>query len=87
METQALANTIGYIAALIGSLMFMPQAYQVWKTKNTSGISLISYFLLGSVSVLWFVYGYLMHATPVMIVNFIIAVLSLYIVLAKLRYK
>ncbi len=87
METKILADIIGYIAALIGSLMFMPQAYQIWKTKDTSGVSLMSYFLLLVVSILWVIYGSLMQATPVIIVNSIITVLSLYIVFMKVRNK
>ncbi|MBP9815697.1 hypothetical protein KBD09_00465 [Candidatus Woesebacteria bacterium] len=87
MDTKVLADIIGYLAAFIGSCMFMPQAYQVWKTKDTSGISFMSYLLLLIVSILWVIYGNLMHATPVIIVNTIITVLSLYIVLMKVRHK
>lgn len=87
METKVLADIIGYIAAIIGSCMFMPQAYQIWKTKDTSGVSLMSYFLLLIVSILWVIYGSLMQATPVVIVNTIITVLSLYIVFMKIRNK
>jgi len=87
MDVQNLANTIGYIAAIIGSCMFMPQAYQIWKTKNTKGVSLVSYIMLVIVSVLWALYGLLLHATPVILVNTIIGFLSTYIVLMKLRHK
>lgn len=40
---------IGTIAAILTTLSFLPQAYQVIKTKDTSGISLGMYtmFVLG----------------------------------------
>ena len=87
METKVLADIIGYIAAIIGSCMFMPQAYQIWKTKDTSGVSLMSYFLLLIVSIIWMSYGILMDAIPVILVNAIITVLSSYIVFMKFRNR
>ncbi len=87
MNIETIANIIGYAAAILGSAMFMPQAITVWKTKQTKGISLMSFIMLTIVSCLWFVYGFLLHAMPVMIVNAILTVLSLYIVLMKLKYK
>jgi MtN3 and saliva related transmembrane protein len=87
MDTQTLANIIGYAAATIGAIMFMPQAITIWKTKQTKGVSLMSFSLLAIVSCLWFAYGILMHATPVVLVNAIIAILSVFIIFMKLKYK
>lgn len=36
-------DTIGYCAALLTTLSFLPQAIKTIKTKDTSGISLIMY--------------------------------------------
>lgn len=87
MNTEIIANIIGYAAATLGSAMFMPQAIAVWKTKQTKGISLMSFVMLAIVSCLWFTYGYLLHVMPVMILNAILIILSIYIVMMKLKYK
>ena len=87
MENQVLANIIGYIAAIIGATMFVPQAVTIWKTKETKGISLLSFSLLGIVSLLWFVYGLLLEAIPIIMVNAIIGLLCVFIISMKLKYK
>ena len=48
---------VGTIAAILTTISFMPQAYQVIKTKDTSGISLGMYiaFVLGVF--LWIIHG------------------------------
>lgn len=48
---------VGTIAAILTTISFMPQAYQVIKTKDTSSISLGMYiaFVLGVF--LWIIHG------------------------------
>lgn len=86
MSSVEIANILGYIAAGIGIVMFLPQAIQVWKTKNTKSISLISFLLFGIASLLWTVYGIIMKAPPIIVVNLVIVVLSAFIVLMKIKY-
>ena len=81
-----LINVIGYLAAFIGSVMFMPQVIKTWKTKETKSLSLLSYSLLVAVSLLWLIYGILLMAGPIIVVNFILLCLSTFIVILKLRY-
>ena len=45
---------IGMIAACLTTLFFVPQAIQVIKTKDTSGISLIMYSMFVIGVFLWF---------------------------------
>ncbi len=81
-----LINVIGYLAAFIGSVMFMPQVIKTWKTKETKSLSLLSYSLLVAVSLLWLIYGILLMAGPIIVVNFFLLCLSTFIVILKLRY-
>jgi MtN3 and saliva related transmembrane protein len=50
-------DTIGYIAAVLTTGSFLPQAIHTFQTKDVSGISLTMYsaFTLGIM--LWLVYG------------------------------
>ena len=87
MSQQMITDLIGYAAAFIGAGMFLPQAVTLWKTKQTKGISLLTFSLLTLVSLLWTIYGILLKAIPIILVNTIIGVLSLFIVAIKLKYK
>lgn len=87
MDQKIITDLIGYIAVVIGASMFLPQAIKVWRTKETKGISLLSFSLLTLVSLLWTIYGFLLNAIPVILVNIIVGILSLLIVFMKLKYK
>ncbi|GGC86181.1 SemiSWEET family sugar transporter [Enterococcus wangshanyuanii] len=60
---------LGIIAGICTSISFIPQAIQTIKTKNTEGISLITYilFFIGVSS--WVVYGALKWDLAVLLTN------------------
>lgn len=86
MNTSQIADVFGYAAAGIGIVMFFPQAVQCWKTKNTKAVSFLTFSLLAIASVLWLIYGMYMKAAPILLVNAVILVLSLFILYLKRRY-
>lgn len=86
MDTAVLANVIGFAAAGIGTVMFLPQAIRCWKTKETKDISFLSYFLLAIGSLLWATYGILMIALPIIFVNSIIFFISIFLLVLKKKY-
>ena len=76
---------IGSAAAVLTTLAFIPQAYQSYKTRDLSGISLPMYsaFTLGVA--LWLLYGVLKQDWPIIIANLITLGLSLLILLLKIK--
>jgi MtN3 and saliva related transmembrane protein len=78
-------DIIGYMAAIITTLSFVPQVLHTIKTKDTSGISLVMYstFVVGLC--LWFAYGVLLMAWPIIIANGITIVLASIILYHKLQ--
>jgi len=80
------ADIIGYIAAAIGTVVFLPQVIRAWKTKRTKDISLLSFTLLAIVSVLWVIYGILLKSGPLISVNSIILGLTLVLLYLKHKY-
>lgn len=78
---------IGYIAACLTTISFVPQAWKTFQTKNVSGISLGMYSIFTSGVSLWLVYGILLSAWPIVIANAITLVLALSILLMKLIYR
>lgn len=58
-----------YVIGLISVAANLPQLWDVWVSKNTSGVSVISWmgFFLGSI--FWFGYGWLHKERPIMLIN------------------
>ncbi len=84
MPTQEL---IGYLAAGLTTLSFVPQALHTFKTRDVSGISLAMYSCFTAGVALWLVYGWLLGAWPIVLANAITLALALAILLMKLRYR
>ena len=77
---------VGYVAATLTTLSFVPQARHTFQTRDVSGISLGMYsaFTLGVL--LWLVYGVLLGAWPVIIANVITLALAACILVMKLLH-
>ncbi len=80
------SETVGYAAASLTTISFIPQAWLSWKTRHTAGLSLGMYatFTLGVA--LWLAYGLLIGAWPVILANAITLVLALFILALRLRF-
>ena len=83
MSSTQTPELIGYVAALLTTLAFVPQAWQTWRTRNAAGISLGKYSLFCTGVALWLVYGVLLGAWPIVIANSVTLVLAASILLAK----
>ncbi|MBI5613541.1 hypothetical protein HY947_01320 [Candidatus Gottesmanbacteria bacterium] len=81
-----LADTLAYIATVLGLVTFTPQVFMTWKTKNAKSVSLTTYALITVASSLWFSYGVLKNATPIIIANFVIFLHAIALVILKLKY-
>lgn len=81
------ANTLGLIAGALTTVAFIPQVVKTWKSRHTLDISL-GMFSIFSVGVfLWLLYGIQLDALPIILSNGITLVLSLTILVFKLKYK
>lgn len=80
-------DVIGYIAASLTTLSFLPQALHTFRTRDVSGISLGMYSLFTAGVALWLVYGLLLGAWPLIAANAVTLALALTILVMKLRYR
>jgi MtN3 and saliva related transmembrane protein len=78
---------IGFFAAFCTTIAFLPQALKIWKTKSTKDISLYMFviFTIGVFS--WLVYGIIISDLPIILANAITLILSLFILVFKLKYN
>ena len=78
---------IGFFAAFCTTIAFLPQAIKVFKSKSTKDISLYMFiiFTIGVFS--WLIYGLIINDYPVILANAITLILSLFILLCKIKNK
>lgn len=78
---------VGYIAAFLGTVCWLPQAWKAWSSRDTSGLSLPSNLMFLLTVSLWFCYGLMVGDWPIIIANICAILIVTSIVAAKLRYK
>jgi MtN3 and saliva related transmembrane protein len=77
---------IGSIAATLTTTAFIPQAWQVWRTRHTKDISLGMYAIFTCGVALWAIYGMMIGSWPVIIANCITLVLAGAVLVMKIRF-
>ena len=80
-----LENILGYVAATLTTFAFLPQAWRMYKTKDTNAISFWMYLIFSLGVFLWLVYGIFISAWPVVIANAITLLISLWILWMKIN--
>jgi len=78
---------IGLVAASFTTFAFLPQVIKTWRMKETRDISLWMYLVFTIGVFLWLGYGILIGDYPVLIANGATLILTLTILIAKIRYK
>jgi MtN3 and saliva related transmembrane protein len=80
-------EVIGFAAAVLTTIAFLPQVYKTWKTKDVSGLSLpmLTLFLVGII--LWLVYGILKYSPSMIFANGITVVSTLILLHFKIKYN
>ena len=77
---------VGYLAAILTTLSFLPQVWHTWRTRDVRGISLGMYVVFATGVFLWLLYGILANAWPIVIANAVTLALALAILAMKLRW-
>ena len=77
---------IGTVAGCLSTAAFVPQAWQIWKTRSARDVSWAMYTMLIVGLVLWIVYGLRREALPLVLTNGVILVVALLILAMKRRF-
>jgi len=87
MTLPGLPDSVGYLAALLTTSSFVPQALLTLRTRDVSGISLSMYsaFTLGVA--LWLLYGLAIGEWPVIVANTVTLALAATILVTKVRVE
>ncbi len=79
-----IATVIGFAAAAASTSSFVPQAWKIIKTRETAGISVITYLITVAGFALWLGYGIMLDKWPLILTNGICLVLSAFILMMKI---
>ena len=80
------ANLIGYLAAMLTTSAFVPQAVKTIRSRETHAISFWMYVAFTLGVALWFVYGLALGSWPIIAANAVSFLLAATILALKVRY-
>ncbi len=79
-------DLIGFVAAFLTTAAFVPQLVRVLKLRSAREISLRMFLMFSLGVFLWLVYGIYTGSKPVIASNMVTLVLSVSILVLKLKY-
>ena len=86
MTASVITESIGFVAAVLTTLCWVPQAVKLIRERDTRSISLPMTLILVAGLILWLVYGLALSNAPLIASNTVTLVLVLMILALKLRH-
>jgi MtN3 and saliva related transmembrane protein len=80
-------DLIGYLAAILTTVAFVPQALTSWRTRDLSGVSLPMYSIFTAGVAMWLAYGVMLGSLPIIIANTITLALSGAVLVLKVMHR
>ncbi len=71
-----LVTLIGMISAVLTTGAFVPQALKTIRSRSTEDLSLLTFLMMFSGTLLWFIYGMQINDMPLIVANAISACLT-----------
>ena len=78
---------LGYTAALLGALSFLPQLVKVWRFRSVKDISLAMYIIYTTSVILWLAYGIIIKSTPLITAEVLTLILVSAILIMKYIWR
>lgn len=78
---------LGYLAGICLAISFIPQAINIIKEKDVSGISLISYIIYNIGCISWILYGIYLKSFQMILFNTITVCFTLIILFMTIKYN
>ncbi|MFP4091059.1 MAG: SemiSWEET family sugar transporter [Cyclobacteriaceae bacterium] len=78
---------IGFVAAFMTTLAFLPQVIKTYQLRSAKDLSLSTFSILAIGLVMWLIYGLLMNDMPIILANFFTLLLALSLLVMKFVFK
>ncbi|MCI0597477.1 hypothetical protein L0Y34_00145 [Candidatus Parcubacteria bacterium] len=76
-----------FVFALLGPAAILPQVYEIFVTKNVSGLSLSMWVIWQVLAIAWVLYGFIHRAWPILIAQGAYFILQGIVIIAILAYR
>ncbi|MGK7911053.1 MAG: SemiSWEET family sugar transporter [Synechococcus sp.] len=86
METLQSTDTLGLLAGALTTIALLPQLIKTWQSQSAEDVSIGMFLLFSAGVVLWGVYGWEIHALPVILTNVVTFVLAAAILVLKIVF-
>ncbi|MGB5079578.1 MAG: SemiSWEET transporter [Burkholderiales bacterium] len=80
-------DLVGTVAGALTTVAFVPQVWRIWKTRSARDLSLSMYLIFTTGVALWFLYGLLLGALPIIASNGITLLLAGTVLAMKLKFR
>ncbi|MGO4571307.1 SemiSWEET transporter [Microvirga sp. 2TAF3] len=77
---------LGFVAAILTTVCWLPQAFRTIRTKDTKSLSLVTQSIFTFGVGLWLIYGIMAGNAPIIFANSVTFILVALILAMKLRY-
>ena len=81
------ADAIGFLAGVLTTIAFVPQALKMYTTKSGKDVSARMLLIFSAGVILWLIYGIMIESLPVILANVVTLILSGSIIALKIRYS
>ena len=82
-----MVTSIGFLAGALTTIAFWPQLRRTWVTRSAADVSLGMLLTFTTGVLLWLVYGLLLQSWPIILTNLVTFLLTLAILVLKVRYR
>lgn len=82
-----LVTILGLLAGALTTISFWPQLSKTWKSKSAGDLSLEMLLTFTAGVLLWVAYGFYLNALPIILTNLVTFLLTLTILVLKIRYR
>ena len=80
----SLVTLVGALAAICSTVSFVPQAWKIIRTRDTSGLSARMYAVTVTGFSLWLAYGIMLGEWPLIVTNAVCLALSAFILAMRI---
>lgn len=77
---------LGYVAATLTTIAFVPQVFKIYREKSAKSLSLKTFYIFTAGIFFWFIYGIALGSAPMIIANGVTVSLSIIILVLKYKY-
>ncbi len=84
---EAYQETLGFIAAILSSISFLPQLIKIWRFRSVKDISTWMYVIYTFSVILWLIYGIIIKSEPLILAEILTLILVSAILTMKYLWK